>query len=37
MPGSIVASMFGFDEKEYFKSAEGAEEAPVVDFEGDGE
>ncbi|MER2170111.1 MAG: LemA family protein [Psychrobacillus psychrodurans] len=37
MPGSIVASMFGFDEKEYFQSAEGAEEAPVVDFEGDGE
>lgn len=37
MPGSIVASMFGFDEKEYFQAAEGAEEAPVVDFEGDGE
>ncbi|SDO04081.1 LemA protein [Psychrobacillus sp. OK028] len=37
MPGSIVASMFGFDEKEYFKAAEGAEEAPVVDFEGAGD
>lgn len=37
MPGSIVASMFGFDEKEYFQAAEGAEEAPVVDFEGAGE
>ena len=37
MPGSIVASMFGFDEKEYFQAAEGAEEAPVVDFEGAGD
>ena len=37
MPGSLVASMFGFDEKEYFQAAEGAEEAPVVDFEGAGE
>ena len=36
MPGSIIASMFGFDEKEYFQSSEGAEEAPVVDFEGAG-
>ncbi|MGN1385696.1 MAG: LemA family protein [Bacillus sp. (in: firmicutes)] len=31
-PGSIVARVFGFDEKEYFKASEGAEEAPTVDF-----
>lgn len=36
MPGSIVASIFGFDEKEYFKADAAAQEAPVVDFEGDG-
>ncbi|MFJ5770361.1 LemA family protein [Psychrobacillus sp. NPDC093180] len=37
MPGSIVASIFGFDEKEYFKADAAAQDAPVVDFEGDGE
>ncbi|KKB36974.1 LemA family protein [Bacillus thermotolerans] len=33
-PGSIVAGLFGFDEKEYFRAAEGAQQAPTVDFEG---
>lgn len=37
MPGSIVASIFGFDEKEYFKADAAAQDAPVVDFKGDGE
>ncbi|WP_144513030.1 LemA family protein [Bacillus sp. FJAT-22090] len=37
MPGSIVASIFGFDEKEYFKADAAAQEAPVVDFEGAGD
>ncbi|SES17991.1 LemA family protein [Psychrobacillus sp. OK032] len=37
MPGRIVASIFGFDEKEYFKADAAAQDAPVVDFEGDGE
>lgn len=32
LPGSIVASLFGFDEKAYFKASEGAEQAPTVDF-----
>ncbi|WP_042352533.1 LemA family protein [Bacillus massiliigorillae] len=36
-PGSLMAGMFGFDEKEYFKAQEGAEKAPTVDFEGNGE
>ncbi|MFF2755323.1 LemA family protein [Psychrobacillus sp. NPDC058041] len=36
MPGSIVASVFGFDQKEYFKADPNAKEAPVVDFNGDG-
>jgi len=36
MPGSIIASIFGFDEKEYFKADTNAKEAPNVDFEGDG-
>lgn len=31
-PGKIVASIFGFDEKEYFKADEAANEAPKVDF-----
>lgn|SRR5699024_1762433 len=34
-PGKIVASIFNFDEKEYFKADEGAKEPPKVDF-GDG-
>ena len=37
MPGSIVASIFGFDEKEYFEADAAAQDAPNVDFEGDGE
>lgn len=31
-PGKIVASIFGFDEKEYFKAVEGAQQPPAVDF-----
>ncbi|WJY27728.1 LemA family protein [Sporosarcina trichiuri] len=31
-PGKLVASVFGFDKKEYFKAAAGAEQAPSVDF-----
>lgn len=31
-PSNIVASMFGFGEKEYFKASEGAKEAPKVEF-----
>lgn len=37
MPGAIIANMFGFDEKEQFKAAEGAETAPTVDFNSDGD
>ncbi len=36
-PGRVTASLFGFDERDYFKASEGAEEAPIVDFEGTGE
>ncbi len=32
LPGKLVASIFGFDEKEYFKADAGAESAPDVDF-----
>ncbi len=31
-PKMILADMFGFKEKQYFKSTEGAEEAPKVEF-----
>lgn len=31
-PRSIVASMFGFERKPYFKAQEGAEQAPAVQF-----
>ena len=31
-PGKIVASIFGYDEKEYFKADEAANEVPNVDF-----
>ncbi|MDQ0215787.1 LemA protein [Oikeobacillus pervagus] len=34
-PGTIVARMFGFEEKEYFKADQGAKQAPKVDFEGE--
>lgn len=33
-PAKLIASMFGFDEKEYFKAVEGAQEPPAVDFGG---
>jgi LemA protein len=32
-PGNIIAMIFGFEKKPYFKSEEGADKAPVVDFE----
>lgn len=32
MPAAIVANIFGFDEKLYFESDEGAEDAPEVEF-----
>lgn len=35
-PGNIVASMFGFEQKEYFKASAGAEKAPAVDFSDSG-
>ncbi|MEA2097196.1 MAG: LemA family protein [Candidatus Cloacimonadota bacterium] len=31
-PKVILANMFGFNEKQYFKSTEGAQEAPKVEF-----
>lgn len=31
-PGNIVATIFGFDEKDYFKADAAANEAPKVDF-----
>ncbi|HZG71463.1 MAG TPA: LemA family protein [Chondromyces sp.] len=33
-PGALVAGIFGFDEKEYFRADSRAQEAPTVDFEG---
>jgi LemA protein len=36
-PGSLMAGMFGFDQKEYFEADAAAEEAPKVDFEGNGD
>lgn len=32
MPRAIFAKIFGFGERQYFKSAEGTEKAPVIDF-----
>ena len=32
-PRNLFASIFGFDKKGYFKSSEGAENAPKVSFE----
>jgi LemA protein len=32
-PTNMVAGMFGFDQREYFESATGSEEAPQVSFE----
>ncbi|MGN4127265.1 LemA family protein [Lysinibacillus sphaericus] len=31
-PGNLIAGLFGFAQKEYFKAAAGAEQAPSVDF-----
>lgn len=31
-PGNFIAGMFGFEQKEYFKAAAGAEKAPSIDF-----
>lgn len=31
-PGNLMAGMFGFEQKEYFKAATGAEQAPSIDF-----
>jgi len=31
-PGNLIAGMFGFEQKEYFKAAAGAEKAPSIDF-----
>ncbi|MBP7849439.1 MAG: LemA family protein [Lentimicrobiaceae bacterium] len=31
-PGNLIAGLFGFGSKAYFEAAEGAEEAPVVEF-----
>jgi len=31
-PGKIVASIFGFDEREYFEADEAAKEVPKIDF-----
>ena len=31
-PRNMLAGMFGFEAKEYFKSVSGADQAPVVDF-----
>ena len=32
-PGSLIASIAGFDRKAYFEANEGAEQPPLVDFE----
>ena len=32
-PGSLIASISGFDRKTYFEANEGAEQPPIVDFE----
>jgi LemA protein len=35
-PGALIAGITGFDEKQYFKAAAGATNAPEVDFGGNG-
>ncbi|MFE3574133.1 LemA family protein [Lysinibacillus sp. NPDC059133] len=35
-PGNLIAGMFGFEQKEYFKAAAGSEKAPSIDFSGSG-
>lgn len=32
LPGSLIAGMFGFSERAYFKAVEGAEAVPTVEF-----
>lgn len=32
VPNNIIAGLFGFDNKDFFESAPGAEEVPVVEF-----
>jgi LemA protein len=32
-PSNVVAGMFGFDKRTFFEASQGAENAPVVDFE----
>lgn len=36
-PGSLMAGIFGFEQKEYFEADAAAQEAPTVDFEGNGD
>jgi len=31
-PGNLMAGMFGFEQKQYFKAAAGADKAPSIDF-----
>ncbi|TZE82814.1 LemA family protein [Calorimonas adulescens] len=35
-PASIIAGMFGFEQKQYFQAEDGAREVPKVDFSGSG-
>ncbi len=35
-PGNLMAGMFGFEQKEYFKAAAEAEKAPSIDFSNSG-
>lgn len=35
-PTVIIAGMFGFEKKDYFQAQEGAEQAPIVDFNSEG-
>jgi len=35
-PASVIAGMFNFGQRDYFKAAEGAKEAPKVDFDTQG-
>ena len=32
VPNNIIAGLFGFDQKDFFESAPGAEEVPIVEF-----
>jgi len=35
-PGNLIAGMFGFEQKEYFKATAGSEKAPPIDFSNSG-